>query len=218
MDNDELYERISRLQWLIERGLTRGFPENYQPTDPNSRQGRILALLKLKDNVSTTELAYLLGIRESRLTEPLDRLEKNGLISRQPSTQPDTNETLVSLIEAAAPEEEPKTTGDFFYAFDALSEEDLVSFSGYVDKIIAAYEAKLGNDAVDTRAREFSHVHYHNGERYEARRSRRSNDEERVRTSKDRRTINNRSNDDDEDDEEKSATRAIAIEDESDDE
>jgi DNA-binding MarR family transcriptional regulator len=53
--------------------------------DPRHGQGRVLAILKLKPEISQRELSYLLDMSKQGLAELLAKLENRGLITREPS-------------------------------------------------------------------------------------------------------------------------------------
>ena len=61
-------------------------------------QGRVLAILKRKDNISTKNLAVILGISVSALNSLLSKLEKNGFIVKETSSD-DKRVLLVKLTE-----------------------------------------------------------------------------------------------------------------------
>lgn len=78
----DLQEKLLKLQWLIQRQRMQEHMENGPLADPTRGQGRVLALLKLQPDISTKDLSYLLGIRQQSLNELLNKLEKNGLVTR----------------------------------------------------------------------------------------------------------------------------------------
>jgi DNA-binding MarR family transcriptional regulator len=142
--NFELYEKLSRLQWLLHKQHVRGYAAGGPMADTTSVQGRILAVLKLKDGISTKELSYLLGVRVSSLNGLLSKLEKGGLVTREPSMQ-DKRVMLVKLTERGRSLEEPETA-EQGGIFDCLSDKEQLALGEYLDRIIAALEEKLGDD------------------------------------------------------------------------
>jgi DNA-binding MarR family transcriptional regulator len=142
--NLELYEKLSRLQWLLHKQHIRGYAAGGPMADTTRGQGRILAVLKRKDGISTKDLSYLLGVRVSSLNGLLSKLEKGGLVTREPSTQ-DKRVMLVSLTEKGRSLEEPETA-EHGGIFDCLSDEEQQALGEYLDRIIAALEEKLGYD------------------------------------------------------------------------
>ena len=82
---NEIFEQKSKTQQKEMNNISRG-------------QGRVLAILKRKDNISTKNLAIILGISVSALNSLLTKLEKNGYIVKEASTE-DKRVLLVKLTE-----------------------------------------------------------------------------------------------------------------------
>jgi len=142
--NNELYEKLARLQWLLHKQHIRGYAELGPMADTTRGQGRILALLKLHDGISTKDLSYLLGVRVSSLNELLSKLEKNGHVTRESSEQ-DKRVMLVKLTDKGRSVEEPGKV-DFGGIFACLSADEQRAFGEYLDRVIAALTEKLGID------------------------------------------------------------------------
>lgn len=144
----ELFEKLSTLQWLLQRHHLQNHAEHGPMADPTRGQGRVLAMLKMQSEISTKDLSYLLGIRIQSLNELLNKLEKGGYITRTPS-EADRRVMLVQLTEKGKSEHQPRT--DFGDIFNCLSEEEQTIFGKYLDRIITALEAQLGDDENDER-------------------------------------------------------------------
>jgi len=142
--NSELYEKLSRLQWLLHKQHIRGHAAGGPMADTTRGQGRIIAVLKLKDAISTKDLAYLLGVRVSSLNGLLSKLEKSGHVTREASEQ-DKRVMLVKLTEKGRSLEELDTV-DHGDIFACLSDEEQRIFGEYLDRVIAALAEKLGYD------------------------------------------------------------------------
>ncbi|MDR1069198.1 MAG: MarR family transcriptional regulator, partial [Gracilibacteraceae bacterium] len=136
--NDELYEKLASLRWLLHKRRLRGWAHRGPLADHTQGQGRILAFLKLRDNISTKELSYLLGIAVSSLNELLAKLEKSGHVTREPSEE-DKRVMLVRLTEKGRSEEQPEIS-DRSDIFACLSEAEQGTLEDYLDRIIAALE------------------------------------------------------------------------------
>ncbi len=144
----ELYEKLSRLQWLLQRHHLQQHAQHGPMADPTRGQGRVLAMLKMQSEISTKDLSYLLGIRIQSLNELLNKLEKGGYITRTPS-EADRRVMLVQLTEKGKTEEQPRwDIGDIF---NCLSAEEQTLFGEYLDRVISALEAQLGDAAEDDR-------------------------------------------------------------------
>ena len=140
----ELYEKLTRLQWLLHKQQIRGYADRGPMADTTRGQGRILAVLKLRDGISTKDLSYLLGVQVSSLNQLLAKLEKSGYVTREPSEQ-DKRVMLVKLTDRGRSAEEPDAV-DFGDIFACLSEEEQQVFGEYLDRVIAVLTEKVGYD------------------------------------------------------------------------
>ena len=140
---NELYEKLAQLQWLLQKRQIRGWSAGGPMADTTRGQGRILAVLKLRDGISTKDLSYLLGVRISSLNELLAKLEKNGYVTREPSEQ-DKRVMLVKLTEKGKSETQSDSS-DYGDIFSCLSDEEQKTFGEFLDKIIDSFHAKIGD-------------------------------------------------------------------------
>jgi DNA-binding MarR family transcriptional regulator len=83
-------------------------------------------------------------VRVSSLNELLSKLEKGGYITREPYEQ-DKRVMLVNLTEKGRNEQQPEPF-DFGAIFSCLSGEEQDIFGAYLDRIIAALHASVGDD------------------------------------------------------------------------
>ena len=140
--NMQLYEKLATLQHLLMR--RRFAQKNIGPVaDPMRGQGRILALLKIKDGVSTKDMSSVLGIRTSSLNELLSKLEAKGYIVREQSEE-DRRVSVVKLTEKGREVEQPATGAATLDMFDCLSEDEKKAFGEYLDKMIAYVGSEIG--------------------------------------------------------------------------
>ncbi|MDR1732900.1 MAG: MarR family transcriptional regulator [Synergistaceae bacterium] len=166
---DEIKTTVTRqlrhLQMLMHRAMFQDFSGSGPFHSPHRGQGRILALLKMKPEISQKELTYLLDMSKQSLAELLAKLEKNEYITREPSEE-DKRVMMVKLTENGAKaaddvtENEPAAT-EFL---DCLDEEELRRFSEYLERIIKGYEEKFPNEDFEERRRlllEFMSHHHH---------------------------------------------------------
>ena len=144
--NGELYGKVTRLQWLLQKNYFKGQHGAGPMADTARGQGRILALLKIKDGISTKDISYILGIRVSSLNELLAKLEKNGFITREPSDS-DKRVVLNKLTQKGRDAEEPQA--NICRIFECLTEEEQGRFSEYLDRVIAALENEIGEEPGD---------------------------------------------------------------------
>jgi len=146
--NTQLYEKMTRLQWLMLKHHHRTRTEGGPMADTSRGQGRILAMLKLQDGISTKDLSYLLGIRVSSLNELLAKMEKNGYINREPDEN-DKRVMLVKLTEKGRDEPQREVrSGDIFECFSAAEKK---VFGEYLSRIITQLAAEYEEETDDER-------------------------------------------------------------------
>lgn len=138
----DIYEKLSRLQWLLQRHQMFSHAEHGPFADVSRGQGRVLAMLKIQPEISSKDLAYLLGIRQQSLNELLNKLEKGGYVERRPS-EADKRVMVVHLTAKGEAVDQPDN--DYQSIFSCLSEAELSTFGVYLDRVIAALEEKVGN-------------------------------------------------------------------------
>lgn len=142
----QLYEKLATLQHLLMRRRF-GAGRNAGPLADTTRgQGRILALLKVKDGVSTKDMSNVLGIRTSSLNEALSKLEAKGYVVREQSEE-DKRVMVVKLTEKGRSVEQPSFEGRAAGVFDCLSDEEKATFGAYLDRIIAQVELQMEDQA-----------------------------------------------------------------------
>ena len=117
---NEILEQKSKMNQSKMNNLSRG-------------QGRVLAILKRKDNISTKNLAIILGISVSALNLLLTKLEKNGFVVKEASVE-DKRVLLVRLTEKGRNVTiEPSVD---YSIFDCLKEDQKQEFDDYLNSII----------------------------------------------------------------------------------
>lgn len=94
----------------------------------------MLAMLKIQPEISSKDLAYLLGIRQQSLNELLNKLEKKGYVTRVPS-ETDRRVMLVRLTEQGKQAQDENSGADYV-TFDCLSPEERDQFNAYLDRMI----------------------------------------------------------------------------------
>ena len=117
---NEIFEQKSKTQQKEMNNISRG-------------QGRIIAILKRKDNISTKNLAIILGISVSALNSLLTKLEKKGLIVKETSME-DKRVLLIKLTEKGH-NYAIKPSVDY-NLFDCLEENQKEEFDKYLNTII----------------------------------------------------------------------------------
>ncbi len=142
--NTELYEKLAKLQWLLQRQHLKTHAAVGPMADTSRGQGRILAFLRMKDGISTKDLSYMLDIRVSSLNELLAKLEKAEYITRKPS---ETDKRIILIYLTQKGQEEVGQELDRGNIFSRLLPEEQVAYGEYTDRIIMTLEEELGTDA-----------------------------------------------------------------------
>ncbi|GAA1857681.1 MarR family winged helix-turn-helix transcriptional regulator [Myceligenerans crystallogenes] len=119
--------------------------------DPTQGQGRVLALLKLQPETTQKELTFLLGMSRQSLAELLAKLEKQGLVEREPS--PDDKRVVVVRLTAAGQEAEqaatePAPAGDLL---DVLEDDEVARLSAYLGRVLERAETEFGEEFTERR-------------------------------------------------------------------
>ena len=76
----ELFDKYMLIRQMVEAVRNKNTSKLGPLGDTTRGRGRVLALLKQKDGVSTKEMATVMGIRVSSLNEVLGKMEKDGKI------------------------------------------------------------------------------------------------------------------------------------------
>lgn len=113
--------------------------------NPLKGQGRILSILKLQPEITQKEMIFLLDMRPQSLGELLNKLEKAGFITREPSSE-DRRVMVVKLTEAGAQEADKLDTTEKETLFDVLTETEQEQFENIIDKLTQAIEAKMPDE------------------------------------------------------------------------
>lgn len=120
--------------------------------DPSQGQGRVLALLQLKPETTQKDLTFLLGMSRQATAELLSKLEKQGLIEREPSAD-DKRVVVVRLTEAGtaaeqATERPPHGTPELL---DVLDDDEVAQLSGYLARILERAEHEWAGEFGERR-------------------------------------------------------------------
>lgn len=149
-------EQMEQLQTLMHRMVFhRYMRDGAAVRTPYWGQGRVLAMLNLKPEISQKELTYLLGMSKQSLAELLSKLEKNGYISREPLEE-DKRSVTIRLLEKGrkAAQDMDNDAAGVEQIFDCLNEEELTRLSEYLDRVIhRCAETFSGADGEERRHR-----------------------------------------------------------------
>ena len=116
--------------------------------NPARGQGRVLALLKMKEEIPQRELCYLLDMRQQSLSELLGKLEQKGYILRK-SSETDRRAVTVSLTDKGKEVAESLPDTDKDDIFSVLTEEEQQQLVGYLNRIGNEIDKKLKEMGID---------------------------------------------------------------------
>ena len=156
-------EQLQHLQMLLHRMAFRGLMTTGKiAPNPYRGQGRVLAVLKLKPEVSQKELAYLLDMSKQSLAELLAKMEKQGYIAREPSAE-DKRSTIVKLLDEGrkAAETNDGSASETHQILDCLNEAELVQFSDYLRRVIKECEEYFPGEGYEERRKKLERFMSH---------------------------------------------------------
>ena len=143
--DDQLLEKLLRVQWLMHRYHQQKLREYGPMGNPYRGQGRILALLKLRPEISQKDLGYLLDMRPQSLGELLMKLERSGYITRMPSEEDKRVLNIHLTEEGEKAAEQAGQRPDHGGLFDCLSDEEQETLGVLLGRIINSLEQQLGD-------------------------------------------------------------------------
>jgi DNA-binding MarR family transcriptional regulator len=151
MDNDkrDLLELLFRLVGLLRRRTMQDHRNRSPLGSPHQGQGRVLALLKLKPEVSQKELSTILDIRSQSLGELLAKLERQGYITRSPSADDHRIMDIRLTEEGRAASEQQAETTDSDSFFECLNDEEQATFGGYLERLTKKLEEELAANGMN---------------------------------------------------------------------
>ena len=136
-NNHLLFYKFSMINEILDKRIKKQNPEMKSIT---KGQGRLIALLKRKDKISTKELSEILNISVTSLNETLNKLEQKNFIRKVPS-QKDKRVLLIELTEEGRnlkfkyPED--------IDIFDTLNDEEKEILNDYLNRLILELHDKF---------------------------------------------------------------------------
>ena len=119
-------------------------------SDARQGQGRVLALLKLKPEITQRELTYLLGMSRQSVAELLAKLERQGLIERQPSSQ-DRRVAVIRLTQTGQDAQQAGQHRPDDIMLDCLDDNEVAQLAEYLGRIIEHLEEQVGEGTDERR-------------------------------------------------------------------
>ncbi|MDR1831303.1 MAG: MarR family transcriptional regulator [Fusobacteriaceae bacterium] len=145
-------EQLRQLQMLMRRASFRGSGRDENTRDPHMGQGRVLAILKIKPEISQRDLTWLLGLTKQSTAQLLEKLEKSGYITRESSPE-DKRVSIIKLTEEgakAAGNVNERASGTES-VLDGVSDAELAAFSETLGRIIKACEERFPDEDFEKR-------------------------------------------------------------------
>lgn len=130
INNQLLFYKFSMINEILDQRNKKQNPEMKSIT---KGQGRLIVLLKRKDNLSTKELSEILNISVTSLNETLNKLEQKNFIRKVPSPK-DKRVLLVELTEEGRNLE--FNDHKDIDIFDSLSDEEKENMDDYLNRLI----------------------------------------------------------------------------------
>ena len=115
--------------------------EKMSGMDPHVSSGRVLAFLRLAEEVSVGDMAMMLGAKPHSLEKTLAMLEENGFVARQQGEKRWLDKVMLTE-KGIQPGKRPE--GGASKVFGNLSEEERGQLAAILDKLNAGFEKELG--------------------------------------------------------------------------
>ena len=138
-------ERLAYVGALQARERRRDAVNNVPWTDIRQGQGRVLALLKLKPEITQRDMTFLMGMSRQSLAELLSKLERQGLIEREPSPT-DRRVAVIRLTQAGRDAEQNWQYGEGDPIVECLDDDQVATLADLLGRIIEHYEQLAGDD------------------------------------------------------------------------
>lgn len=137
IDNQLLFHKFIMINEIMDR---RNKKKNPAMKSVTKGQGRLIAILKRKDKISTKELSEILNISVTSLNETLNKLEQQGFIRKVPSPK----DKRILLIELTDKGRSLKLKNhEDIDIFDSLSKEEKENLNEYLNLLIRAIHKKF---------------------------------------------------------------------------
>ena len=145
-NNPDLFDQFARLEWLLHRYHQQNHRHIGPMGDIHRGQGRILALLNQRPQISQKELSELLAIRSQSLGELLGKLERSGYITHTPSPNDrrsmdirltETGKEVSAHIDHTEQELDTKTL------FGCLNEQEQTTLGEYLSRLISVLKQQF---------------------------------------------------------------------------
>ncbi|MCL2756368.1 MAG: MarR family transcriptional regulator [Firmicutes bacterium] len=137
----ELQNKMALVQYMMQKKRKKEIKGEF---DPTHGQGRILEALKNYDGISLRDLAYILDLAPSSMSEMLSKLEKKGYVTREIDEQDKRAQVIKLTDKAKSVEQENHHIEEDL--FSCLTIDEQKSFGISLDKLVESLKIKLGYD------------------------------------------------------------------------
>lgn len=141
---DKLFKKCAEMMWVLHRYHRENHNKFEKTKDNHEKQAerRILAMLKLQEEMDKEELMFILGIPKYHFDKVLEKMEKSEFIL----SSEENGSFTVKITEKGKSEEEKEEKSEFESIFDCLSDEEKVNFGQYIDAVVSSVKPKLNDD------------------------------------------------------------------------
>lgn len=146
---DELFNKYMLIRQMLDAVRNKNTSKAGPLGDTTRGRGRVLALLKHQDGVSTKDMATVMGIRVSSLNEVLSKMEKEGYVERTPSPD-DRRVMLVWLTDKGKAVQLPNQNLPSLL-FGSLTQSAQNQMSVYFEQMISALQDDLENEGENVK-------------------------------------------------------------------
>lgn len=168
--NQNLLEQLFTVTMQLRRFHLQSHHAHGPMGAPHRGQGRILALLRLKPEMSQKDLSKILDIRSQSLGELLAKLERSGYITRSPLEE-DRRVMMIHLTEAGkSASEQGDDSLDLESILDCLEKDEQANLSNYLQRLSKRLEERLESSKTEPGfgVRGFGRSHHRKSGRFSA--------------------------------------------------
>lgn len=146
---DELFNKYMLIRQMLDAVRNKNTSKAGPLGDTTRGRGRVLALLKHQEGVSTKDMATIMGIRVSSLNEVLGKMEKDGYVERTPSPD-DRRVMLVWLTDKGKAVQLPNQNLPELL-FGSLNQSAQNQMCMYFEQMISSLQEDLEKDGENVK-------------------------------------------------------------------
>ncbi len=142
---NNLFKKLGAMTWLLHKYHQKNHHnhENIKKHYEKYTESRILALLKLQEEIGSKELMFILDIPKHHFEEALEKMKKEEYLLLTDSE----NDVFIKLTEKGRSAEIKNEKSEFNSIFDCLSEEEKENLNSYIDTIVSSLKTKFKNNS-----------------------------------------------------------------------